>query len=255
MDQARAEEARDLVLGPLFDPLIASARADEAGTAGKCCASSARAWLVKVAQVAGCYTLALLTYLSVRVLDEASNTDDAAAREKRLLARLRRAHKFSPFCAELIAFYPAFEPHFPEGLELPEASACCPSELPLRAALEYCCRFGQVAVWLDADEEVRHFLRRTLFEAEPEADEETAAEPGKEETPPLEPLPSANSVEADPPLVARWRRARADAMELWAAEMSVDGSDCDGDPEEDGDSEGSLDSSEAFEQAEDRRFG
>lgn len=57
--------------------------------------------------------------------------------------------------------------------------------------------------------------------------------------------------------MARWRRARADAMELWAEEMSVDGSDCDGDPEEDedGDSEESLDSSEAFEQAEDRRFG
>lgn len=167
-------------MGPLFDPLIASTSADEVGVADKCAAFSARAWQTKVAQVAGCYTLALLTYLSVRVLEEASNSTDAAAGEKRLLSRLRHAHKVSPFCAELLAFYPAFEPHFPEGLELPEASACCPSELPLRAALEYCCHFGQVAVWLDADEEVRHFLRRTLFEMEPETDAETEAKSEKE---------------------------------------------------------------------------
>lgn len=108
-------------------------------------------------------------------------------------------------------------------------------------ALDYVCRQGgrgQVAVWLDTDEDVRRFVRLTLYE-----------EDGKEDEAPLAPLPQPLPSEAA--VITRWRRAREDAMELWAGEMSVDGGseggeegeeeDCEEDPEEDSDAGGSSD--------------
>eukprot|EP00928_Gymnodinium_smaydae_P048931 TRINITY_DN32781_c0_g1_i1.p1 TRINITY_DN32781_c0_g1~~TRINITY_DN32781_c0_g1_i1.p1 ORF type:complete len:423 (+),score=80.76 TRINITY_DN32781_c0_g1_i1:28-1269(+) len=219
MDQAKSQEARDLLLSPLFVKLLldkdvsAKLKVTVSEKDAEAAMSSPEG---RLAAVVGCYSLALLTYLSVCVLDEAKPSDKAAS-QQRLMNRMRRAHSLNPYCAELIAFYPAFEEFFPEGFELPDIDTCTPEETPLRDALEYCCRLGQMAVWLDSDDDVRRFLQKLLFE------DEVEAKPDEEEKPPFAPIPDEQPNE--PLLIAKWRKARNAAMELWATEMSVDGSD------------------------------
>merc|ERR1719198_414683 len=124
----------------------------------------------------------------------------------------------------MIAFAPAFEKHFPQGADLSAAEDSTAEEWPLVEAAEYLCQRGQLAVWLDANEDVRHFLRSALFEAEPEVQAAESAEgagtgAGEAEEPPLRPLPPAplpGATELE--VCSRWRKAREDAMELWAQE-------------------------------------
>eukprot|EP00929_Paragymnodinium_shiwhaense_P110175 TRINITY_DN76948_c0_g1_i1.p1 TRINITY_DN76948_c0_g1~~TRINITY_DN76948_c0_g1_i1.p1 ORF type:complete len:454 (-),score=128.33 TRINITY_DN76948_c0_g1_i1:343-1644(-) len=231
MDQARSEEARDLVLGPLFAPLTGESQTVPKGKKARKAAAAAPPAPAKpppqledleggarLAAAAGCYSLALLTYLAVCVLNE--NPREREAGEQRVARRLRRAQELNPYCAEILAFYPAFEEHFPEGMDLPDMEDCSPAERPLREALEYCCRLGQVAVWLDADEGVRRYLQRVFYESEEPEGEDGA----KEEKPPFGTLPEpGEDPGAETSLLKRWREARAQALDLWAGEMSEAG--------------------------------
>lgn len=286
MDQAKTQEASDLLKGPLFERLLASVGVSAAAAPQGKKASAAKAGGASVegaeaepvlldlssgaagrALTIGCYTLALLTYISVRVLEEhGRNPNKAAAAEQRLLKRLLAAKKTNAFIAEYLAFAPAFEPHFAQGADLPPADSCPAAEQPLLEALEYCCRYRQAAIWMDTDEEVRRFLRATLFEEEEEAAE---AQPGaegepsqgkgdKEEPPPFGVLPEP--AQGESALLSKWRKARDDALELWATEMSVEGgsgpgeaeeAEDEGEEESDGD-ESSMDSAEAMAALEER---
>merc|ERR1712194_819346 len=130
--------------------------------------------------------------------------------EDKLIERTRRATQHNPYVAELMAFRPAFDSSFPDGCELPPREERKePREAKLLEALDYCIGFDQVGVWLDTDDDVRRFLRCCIFE-----DEET-----DDSSPPMAPLPDLLADTS--PLVARWKKARQDAMELWASEMSV----------------------------------
>eukprot|EP00747_Dinoflagellata_sp_TGD_P029068 gnl/TRDRNA2_/TRDRNA2_133668_c0_seq1.p1 gnl/TRDRNA2_/TRDRNA2_133668_c0~~gnl/TRDRNA2_/TRDRNA2_133668_c0_seq1.p1 ORF type:complete len:243 (-),score=68.13 gnl/TRDRNA2_/TRDRNA2_133668_c0_seq1:76-804(-) len=240
MNEAHGEEARSLVEGNLFAKLLNSAASngDEDATG-----------IVGTAATVGSYSHALLEYISVRVLQEDKDAAAAADSEKRLRHRLVRAHKVNPFAAEFIAFAPAFESAFPVGCELPPLDGCPAKEQPLIQALEYCCRYGQVSVWLDTDDDVRAYIRETVFE------DDDAEQVGGDEKPPLEPLPAPSGVQ-ESPLLKRWKAARQAAMELWAQEM-MGGED--GESGEEGEeSDGSPDSETigAFAELEERRnFG
>merc|ERR1712151_615859 len=96
------------------------------------------------------------------------------------------------------------------------------SERPFFEALEYCCRHRQVAVWQDTDEDIRNFVRCTLFEDEENPDKAPFA---------ALPDPPLNGAK-EPEVLARWRKAREDALELWASEMSCDGDAEEGEEEE-----------------------
>lgn len=196
LDKAMAEEAASLLKGPLFEdamqgdlPAEPSAKQREAVTAG-------------------CYSIALLSYISVRVVREYKKPKAVEEAEERLLKRLQKAHQQNPFIAEFLAFAPAFESTFPFGCELPEASGAEKLEEQLLEALRYCCQWGgrgQAPVWLDdTNATVRRFIRETLFEAEDASD--------------AAPLAEASPNEA--PVLQRWRRAREEAMQLWATEMA-----------------------------------
>mmetsp|Transcript_109622 Transcript_109622/g.291145 ORF Transcript_109622/g.291145 Transcript_109622/m.291145 type:complete len:440 (-) Transcript_109622:99-1418(-) len=272
VDQTRTQEVSDLLKGPLFVRLLAAAGvsvdppgkkkkkgadAEAAAPAGDAepaapagdGADAAPVLLDKSgspssrAATTACYTIALLTYISVAVLEEhGKDPNKAAAGEKKLLTRLRAAKKRNPFVAEYLAFAPAFEPHFPQGAELPPSDECREAELPLLEALEYCCRYRQAAIWMDTDEEVRRFLRSTLFEEEEEAEPEgEAGKPeaakveGGEPPPPFAVLPEVARNESE--LLRKWRKAREDALELWATEMSVEGGSADGEADEAGEGE------------------
>lgn len=237
MDQARGDEATELLKGPLFAPLLSSTIDEETPSFPRTCATTA-----------GRYSVTLLSYISTCVLKEHKHPGKAAAAEQRLFDRLRSARAQNVFVAEFLAFAPAFQPHFPSGCELPPREACTSAEEPLLDALQYCCHHGQVTVWLDTDDEVRRFLRQKLFEEEDETNEH-------QDGPPLGPLPPEQTPE--PILLARWRRAREDALELWMTEMSVDASsdgaeDCNGESSEGAESD---DSSTAVLAAEERQFG
>lgn len=215
MDEARGDEARQLVEGPLFQTLsvLEDVRPAKAVTAVSADVAVAR----RVASVCGSYSLTLLDYISVKVLQEDKNPNAAAASERRLGERLRHAHKLNPFVAEFIAFAPAFENYFQAGADLPPESCCGPGEGPLLDALKYLVGFSQISVWLDSDDEVRRFIRCTVFEDD--------AEDGGDDSPPFAPLPVHEGLES--PLLSRWKRARSDAMDLWGEEMSVDGGEGD----------------------------
>ncbi|CAK9071095.1 unnamed protein product [Durusdinium trenchii] len=207
MDRAMAEEAASLLKGPLFTSIHDASASAESGDGGSAAETTARK--AHEAKTAGCYSIALLSYISVHVLMEHKKPKAQKEAAQRLLERLRKAHAQNPFIAEFLAFAPAFEPTFPFGCELPEYEATAEEALLLEA-LSYCCQWGvrgQAPVWLDTDDNVRRFLRETLFE-------------GDEDAAPLAPLPEPQPQEAQ--VLQRWRRAREEAMQLWAAEMSQD---------------------------------
>eukprot|EP00927_Polykrikos_kofoidii_P048176 TRINITY_DN42396_c0_g1_i1.p1 TRINITY_DN42396_c0_g1~~TRINITY_DN42396_c0_g1_i1.p1 ORF type:complete len:456 (+),score=102.06 TRINITY_DN42396_c0_g1_i1:92-1369(+) len=262
MHQADTQEASTLLKGPLFAPLVpgvlkgAIAKANAAAAAAAAPAVDAAGstfgpWHSAV--TTGMYTLALLTYISVQVLEEHKGRKGRAAAAARLFSRVRAAKKQNAFVAEFVAFAPSFEPVFPQGSDLPPAESCTPAELPLLEALEYCCRRGQASVWLDTDEEVRRFLRKTLFE-----EDEKEGETEDDVDPPFAPLPEPTPKESQ--LLARWRRARKDAMDLWAEEMSTDGEGAEGGEGEGEEEEaegsesegGSEEASKAFDEIEKR---
>ncbi|CAE8648457.1 unnamed protein product, partial [Polarella glacialis] len=189
--------------GPLFESLLAEAPIGQPPSS----TSSELLMAKKAAATTGCYSIAVLSYVSVCVLQEyRKKPTEGQAAEDRLLKRARTAKAQNPFVSEFLAFAPAFELVFPEACDLPPAShAASPEELAMLEALEYCCRSGgrgQVAVWLDTDDEVRRFLRETLYEedlvekGEQAADKAAlaaasggAAEAAEEEPPPFTPLP------------------------------------------------------------------
>ena len=204
MDQAMTEEATSMLKGPLFE-MAAEAES----------ASGAR----REAMTAGLYSLALLTYISVRVLQEyRKKPREAKKAEDRLVERLQAAHRQNPFVAEFIAFAPAFEPAFPLRCDLPPQVSDAILEAQLLEALKYCCQIGgrgQISVWLDTDPFVRRFVRELLFEGQ-------GSEAGAdgEEPPPLAALPAQSS--GEPSVLTRWRRAREAAMRLWASDIAAE---------------------------------
>eukprot|EP00930_Biecheleria_cincta_P076066 TRINITY_DN63274_c0_g1_i1.p1 TRINITY_DN63274_c0_g1~~TRINITY_DN63274_c0_g1_i1.p1 ORF type:complete len:433 (+),score=123.86 TRINITY_DN63274_c0_g1_i1:71-1300(+) len=259
VDAARSEDAAALLKGPLFQRLL-----EEAGT------SSKRANAAKQAAITvGCYSIALLSYISVYVIREHRKSQALKSAEERLIKRIKAARSQNPFVAEFLAFSPAFEPVFPLGCDLPPPSPeATEEELAMLEALQYCCGGcgrGQSAVWLDADDQIRKFLRETLFEEDEEPPAADAKEdvPVEETPPPLAPLPPPFARE--PEVISRWRRAREEAMDLWATEMAADaGLDAkgaeglEGGEEEhptDDDCQGASDGDDALGEAEDRRFG
>lgn len=188
------------------------------------------------ATLTACYTVALLTYISVRVLQEhGRKPSSVAAAEAKLARRLRAARRQNPFVAEYIAFAPAFEQHFdgygePGSFKHFEGKRPFGSEQMLIQALDYCCRHRQLAIWLDTNDEVRRYIQRTLFEeGRDQPDSGDGAGAAAEEEPPLAPLPSETP--ADHPVMRLWRTAREAALELWAEEMSP-ARDCEGEEEE-----------------------
>lgn len=92
-----------------------------------------------------------------------------------------------------------------------------------------------MTVWQDTDEDVRKFVRSTLFEDDSEQLEQVQAE-----KPPFLPLPPGMGSE----VLVRWRRAREDALGMWAAEMSCDeeGGEEEGGEEEEAGSESAAES-------------
>ncbi|CAJ1330356.1 unnamed protein product, partial [Effrenium voratum] len=108
MDRAMTEEAASLLKGPLFTEVMQGSCPPDA------------AWDAKhEAMTVGCYSLAVLSYISTRVLREHRKPKAVQEAEERLQARLRAAHKQNPFVAEFLAFAPAFESVFPFACELP----------------------------------------------------------------------------------------------------------------------------------------
>lgn len=236
MDEGHGAEAKQLIEGSLFQSLVSPPAANPARPVD--CPAAEKDTAVRLAILCGAYSHALLGYISLHVMQEEADPRVAAANELKLVERLQRAHQANPFVAELIAFAPAFDNYFEPGADIPPASACGPMDGPLLDALQYLIVLRQLNVWLDTDEEVRSFVRCTLFEKE--------VEEGADEEPPLTPLPVSEGVQ-ESGLLLRWRRAREEAMELWAEEMSVESGDG-GDDEvmegcEHGESEEGLESS------------
>lgn len=248
MEETRAEEASELVVGPLFSalPIISAASSkaeEEAGDEAQEREALERERARSLAATTGAYTRAVLKYIKVCVLEEhQSDPENATTEEAQLVAYLRQAKTQNPHVAEFLVFAPAFERRFPQECELPPAEDCLDEEKPVLEALEYLCRYRQLVVWTDTDEDVRRFLRHVLLES---SDGEGK---GATEEPPLRPLPAQSPGESL--LLATWRRAREEAMDLWAGEMSEEGEDGEGEEEESG--EESQNSSDAFEDAEDR---
>ena len=207
MDQAMTEEATSLLKGPLFE----MGAETESASGAKC-----------EAMTVGLYSLALLSYISVRVLQEYKKKPrEGKIAEDRLLERLQAAHRHNPFVAEFIAFAPAYEPVFPLGCDLPPAATEASLETKLLQALRYCCQTGgrgQVSVWLDTDPFVRAFVRECLFENDRMEPAEHTNE--STETPPLAVLPAQSSTESS--VLTRWRRAREAGMRLWASDIAAE---------------------------------
>ncbi|CAE7226375.1 unnamed protein product [Symbiodinium natans] len=236
MDRAMTEEAASLLKGPLFEietaPMAPEGSERESSATSATGATGAKREAITV----GRYSLALLSYISVRVLQEHKKRDGKKA-EGRLLERLRAAHRQNPFVAEYIAFAPAFEPVFPLGCDLPglhglPAEGSC--EMELLEALRYCCQMGgrgQISVWLDTDPFVRSFVREVLFEggAGQEATTDAGEEKELDEPPPLPLLPAQSP--GEPPVLTRWRRAREAAMQLWASDIAAEAGFCEGQEE------------------------
>lgn len=277
VDAAQTDEASEILKGPLFTPLLLEAgidlAADARAVAGKakarrvagadvetgvetetqlgpsasqeiaggCISSEAR----NAATLTACYTVALLTYISVRVLKEHGRKPSSiAAAEAKLARRLRAAQRQNPFVAEYIAFAPAFQQEFDGYVETADFNKMRTfgSEQMLIQALEYCCLYRQLAIWLDTNDEVRRYIQRTLFEEGGDLSSNGEGTGVATEEPPLAPLPSETP--ADHPVMRKWRKTREDALELWAEEMSTAG-DCEGEEEESAES-----SSEALARAE-----
>ncbi|CAE7340281.1 unnamed protein product [Symbiodinium necroappetens] len=210
MDRAMTEEASSMLKGPLFE-MGADAEA----------ASNAK----REAATVGLYSLALLSYIKIHVLQDCKKKD-RDGKKAEVLQRLQAAHRHNPFVAEYIAFAPAFEQDFPLGCELPPAASEGILERKLLEALRYCCQLGgrgQISVWQDSGPFVRKFVREALFEGEAGPDATTDVkgdETEVDEPPPLPPLPAASSQE--PPVLTRWRRAREAAMQLWASDIATE---------------------------------
>lgn len=262
MDAAQTDEASEALKGPLFTPLLLEAgidlAADARAAAGKSkarrlagaeaeagagaaepgpsamqettdCSISSEA--CNAATLTACYTVALLTYISVRVLQEHGRKPSSVnAAEAKLARRLRAAKQQNPFVAEFIAFAPAFEQHFDGYGERRDLKGKRPfgSEQMLIQTLDYCFQHRQLAIWLDTNDEVRRYIQRTLFEEEQPKSGNAPGDTAEEE-PPLAPLPSETP--ADHPVMRTWRKAREAALELWAEEMST-ADDCEGEEEE-----------------------
>mmetsp|Transcript_44202 Transcript_44202/g.92295 ORF Transcript_44202/g.92295 Transcript_44202/m.92295 type:complete len:379 (-) Transcript_44202:3-1139(-) len=212
MDRAMTEEASSMLKGPLFE-IGADAEA----------ASNAK----REAATVGLYSLALLSYIKIHVLQDCKKKD-REGKKAEVLQRLQAAHRHNPFVAEYIAFAPAFEQDFPLGCELPPAASDGILERKLLEALRYCCQLGgrgQIPVWQDAGPFVRKFVREALFEGEAEDGSDPTTDVKNDQTevdepPPLPLLPPASSQE--PPVLTRWRRARGAAMQLWASDIATE---------------------------------
>lgn len=254
MEEARAEEASELVMGPLFSavtPLAAGQASAKANEVKEDASEDEeeldpealeRETLTSLAATIGCYTRAVLKYIKVMVLEEhRTDKKNAATEEAQLVSYLRQAKTRNPWVAEFLIFGPAFDRRFPQDGDLPPANESDASEAPLREALEYCCRYRQLVVWTDTDEDVRKFMRHVLLEGDGDFEGEASLE-----EPPLHPLPA--QIPGESLLLTTWRKAREEAMDLWADEMSEEAEE----GEEESGEESSMNSSDAMAEAEER---
>eukprot|EP00913_Durusdinium_trenchii_P009097 g8552.t1 len=93
-----AEEAASLLKGPLFTSIHDASASAESGDGGSAAETTARK--AHEAKTAGCYSIALLSYISVHVLMEHKKPKAQKEAAQRLLERLRKAHAQNPFIAE-----------------------------------------------------------------------------------------------------------------------------------------------------------